>query len=739
MDDPVLHRKMFRHKALRTGILKPKSYQVGAPGYGVSAFGPFLTNESQGFPEEKVFYKDGKRYTVDRYGNVKAVEYMPAKYKGPGMSTKIAEAFLDPIKAYKEGTYGQLGRSAVEGIKSIPGYAKTAAGKVVSGAKKAGSLAKGIGVGVAGYTGAEDIAEAVGGETGKSAVEAAGLTSLGADLTRAGLQKFAPNLAARAPNLIGVLSAAGAPFRYLTNPVIAAPLFVAGKTASEIAKGRQRLLEARKQYGTEDMVPTALGDAPREYVNQLASELPDISGEASILNIDQPISGSDLQTKGEIPSGQTDQGQGTGGTTGGGTKPPSGADVIPAGGQTITGSTTTTEQEKLIAPKPKPENLLEKNLETDLKQKKNLPPEAKNWSDKLYDFARTGSGSAFMLKFAAGLLSGKGNFGEVVGNALNPAVDLFTAYRLKEDELLNKNLIEQMKLARDLAKDKEISLGNFPVTQQDGTVQYYPAEQDKKSKQVTVRLPDGKSFTPPAEQFGLFANKSDVNAKDLNDAYNQYSSIIQSQALLHMIKVTPDEYKGTPGAIKNLFNIITGVGKGGIQSFQQAKFDLKFASEEEKKMFDKLDSKAETLAAKVFDKKSIEQLGGLKVAAVNLKYYLANALKDKDRLTQNDLKRIDELFDVLSFTGVAADINAKIDGVQSLLSDKLQQSKLNLRRLGQNDADFMVNFMQNDLALRAAGLAYATSAGQWSSDMNKIDLQKFDKEQRQKYLQQFFK
>jgi hypothetical protein len=58
--------------------------------------------------------------------------------------------------------------------------------------------------------------------------------------------------------------------------------------------------------------------------------------------------------------------------------------------------------------------------------------------DKLGDFARTASGNAFLLKFAAGLLSGKGSFGEVLGNALNPAVDLFAAYRLKEQELDTK-------------------------------------------------------------------------------------------------------------------------------------------------------------------------------------------------------------------------------------------------------------------------------------------------------------
>ena len=72
--------------------------------------------------------------------------------------------------------------------------------------------------------------------------------------------------------------------------------------------------------------------------------------------------------------------------------------------------------------------------------------------DKLGDFARTASGNAFLLKFAAGLLSGKGSFGEVLGNALNPAVDLFAAYRLKEQELDTKLIEAQRKLLQKQIK-----------------------------------------------------------------------------------------------------------------------------------------------------------------------------------------------------------------------------------------------------------------------------------------------
>ena len=39
---------------------------------------------------------------------------------------------------------------------------------------------------------------------------------------------------------------------------------------------KQRLEEAKEKYGTDDMVPTAMGMAPKQYVEELASELPDI-------------------------------------------------------------------------------------------------------------------------------------------------------------------------------------------------------------------------------------------------------------------------------------------------------------------------------------------------------------------------------------------------------------------------------------------------------------------------------
>ena len=86
---------MFRHVALRKGKLQPKRYNRGAGSYGVSPYGPFLTNESQGLtpienqPGNRIVVRGGKRMTVDRFGNVIKTEYMPVKYQKPGLGTRI--------------------------------------------------------------------------------------------------------------------------------------------------------------------------------------------------------------------------------------------------------------------------------------------------------------------------------------------------------------------------------------------------------------------------------------------------------------------------------------------------------------------------------------------------------------------------------------------------------------------------------------------------------------------------
>jgi hypothetical protein len=132
MNDPVLHRKLFREKALRIGALKPRSYQVGAGPMGVAP----ITPEGPAYNPYTTKTVDGKVYSLDRAGNVVKVDYLPATTTQPqgGMSKLFQglEAIVDPVSAYERGTYRKIGQSVFNPetykgigrfVKGIPGYA----------------------------------------------------------------------------------------------------------------------------------------------------------------------------------------------------------------------------------------------------------------------------------------------------------------------------------------------------------------------------------------------------------------------------------------------------------------------------------------------------------------------------------------------------------------------------------------------------------------------------------------
>ena len=146
MDDPVLHRKLFREKALRVGVLKPKRYQVGTGPMGVAP----ITPEGPSYNPYTTKTVDGKVYSLDRMGNVIKVDYLPATIKPPeqGMSKLLQglEAIVDPPSAYERGTDRKFGqtifnpetyKSIGRGIKSIakaaPGYVAVEEGLNVAG------------------------------------------------------------------------------------------------------------------------------------------------------------------------------------------------------------------------------------------------------------------------------------------------------------------------------------------------------------------------------------------------------------------------------------------------------------------------------------------------------------------------------------------------------------------------------------------------------------------------------
>jgi len=142
MDDPVLHRKLFREKALKVGALKPRRYQLGAGPMGVAP----ITPEGPTYNPYTTKTVDGKVYSLDRMGNVVKVDYLPATINPPaqGMSRLFQglEAIVDPVSAYERGTYRKIGQSVFnpetyKGIgrfaKSIPGYVAVEEGLNVAG------------------------------------------------------------------------------------------------------------------------------------------------------------------------------------------------------------------------------------------------------------------------------------------------------------------------------------------------------------------------------------------------------------------------------------------------------------------------------------------------------------------------------------------------------------------------------------------------------------------------------
>jgi hypothetical protein len=137
MNDPVLHRKLFREKALRVGALKPRRYQLGAGPMGVAP----ITPEGPTYNPYTTKTVGNKVYSLDRMGQVIKVDYLPATVNPPaqGMSRVLQglEAIVDPPSAYERGTYRKVGQAIFN-----PETYKTIGRGIGTGIKGIGNIAK---------------------------------------------------------------------------------------------------------------------------------------------------------------------------------------------------------------------------------------------------------------------------------------------------------------------------------------------------------------------------------------------------------------------------------------------------------------------------------------------------------------------------------------------------------------------------------------------------------------------
>jgi hypothetical protein len=712
MNDSVLHRKLFREKALRIGALKPRRYQVGAGPMGVAP----ITPEGPTYNPYTTKTVDGKVYSLDRAGNVIKVDYLPATINQPqgGMSKLFQglEAIVDPASAYERGTYRKIGQSVFNPetykgigrfVKGIPGYAAVEEG-IDRLIPDTGNTLVDTGLNI-GALGVSEYAKAA---TGK-AFQGAGIKNL---LGRGALRAVAT------PAVL-----AGALNPYVLGAAAVATPFIA---ADYLSKERMK----------ND--PVYAAQIEKQRIEGIPGE-PTMDPDTSQMMYGTP---QKLNLKDVTPQGG---GTGTGGTPPGGT-PPAGSDFSNMGGV----SQPLVTPAGTIAPLGDFENKVAETVEKtanssggkklDSNKKENVQL---SFFDKMGDFARSASGNAFLLKFAAGLLSGKGTFGEVVGNALNPAVDLFAAYKLKEDEIANKQFTELMKLkAKNEGKNLDQDIGNFPVINKDGTQSFITAYRNKKTQQVETHTRNAKGevvITPvPSDQASLFNQKSDEFKPALEEAITSYGSIATGLGLLEYVKKVNDSNLGASGATKDLFNTLKGIGSGVATSFttQEPKFtdaagnDLTGkALKEAQKKWEGLDKVSKSIFNDL-DKDTVKELGKLKVTETTLKYYLANAFKDKDRLTNTDLQLVADLTDIITFRKGTDQVRANLDALQSVLQDKQTQLRKKINKFGVTDTDFASSFYNTSGAVVATG--FGVALGQPTG--GKIDFSKLTPGERENAL-----
>ena len=676
MDDPVLHRKLFREKALKVGALKPRRYQLGAGPMGVAP----ITPEGPTYNPYTTKTVDGKVYSLDRMGNVVKVDYLPATINQPqgGMSKLFQglEAIVDPASASERGTYRKVGQAIFN-----PETYKTIGRGIGTGIKGLGNIAKQA----PGYIAVEEAAN-VAGVPGEVAIP--GLIASGFADTAAGRAAFQ---GAGIKNLLGrgAVKALASPsmLARFANPYVLGATAVAAPFIAADYLSKERMKND----------PVYAAQIEKQRIEGIPGE-PTTDPDTSMMMYGAP---QKLNLKDVTPQ---DGGTGAGGPPPGGT-PPAGSDFSNMGGvsqpQVVPGGTV----KPLGDFQPKEETITSgledasKKLSSEQKGLTTPKGQVKEPGvfDKLGDFARTASGNAFLLKFAAGLLSGKGSFGEVLGNALNPAVDLFAAYRLKEQELDTKLIEAQRKAASEANKDLKINVGSYPLQLKDGTITQVPAFQNDKTKDTSY-VYQGKEYKVNVSEIGQFSLKKAETDAGTVKLIGKVGDNIAANALVTDLLLQDPQTLGTSGAAKYLFNRVVGVagavGDLGKSVSYKDIIDVNtgevVTGAEAKRMRDlgaKIDDKFKIISKDYqnLDEGTKAVLAKNGVTAQTLKYFLANAFKDEDRLTNRDLEYIDKITNILTPFKDGALVQAELREVQSYLKNKQENYVRQLRRQGYDD------------------------------------------------------
>ena len=287
-----------------------------------------------------------------------------------------------------------------------------------------------------------------------------------------------------------------------------------------------------------------------------------------------------------------------------------------------------------------------------------------------------------LMKMAAGLLTGKtrqqgiSGFGDVFGQALGPTVDTAILLAQAEKEFDNNLALELIK-SREKRRASNVIKATMKrqFVQEKGSDPLFPVigkrlPQDENSGQlleVTQGGPGvGEVFTPYSKQDYNFTEPND---KEFQVASNSLDDLATGVKFTEIIGNVPENFLGTPGAVRGFMDnafgatgsftkafgsfdefkakttadinksILAGVNPGGVYEGSE----LAARDAEANKIiaeFNRENVELQKQLGKAYTSGDAERLLRAQVDLVNqrMKYILANANKQTDRITVADVK-----------------------------------------------------------------------------------------------------
>jgi hypothetical protein len=258
----------------------------------------------------------------------------------------------------------------------------------------------------------------------------------------------------------------------------------------------------------------------------------------------------------------------------------------------------------------------------------------------------------------------------------------------------------QLKALTDSKKDTKPVGGSFPIQLKDGNISYVPARLDEKTREGVYFL-NGKEYKIPENEVNRFRLRPLEGDTATLKLYSKIGDNIGASAIITDLLQQDPGTLGTGGAIKYLFYRTTGVAKALATSASPASSnfnnivdaDGKQVTGDEaklaKKFNDNINKNLEKIEKDYFknldnDTKTVLARNG--VSAQTLKYFLANAFKDEDRLTNRDLEYIDRITNVLAFGKDGNLIKEELRTISGYLENKQTTYLKQLNEKGLDDA-----------------------------------------------------